>query len=106
MKDDAISEGKKAVELLPEFEGALDEPQGTAALAEIYARVGEHNKAVCLLDHLLTVPRGLTVTTLKLESVWDPLRKDPRFQKLVATEAPKTDIRLLLISSLQVRRAV
>jgi hypothetical protein len=46
------------------------------------------------------------VTTLKLDSVWDPLRKDPRFQKLVATEAPKTDIRLLLISSLPDRRAI
>ncbi len=79
MNDDAISEGKKAVELLPESEDAFDGPQATAVLAEICARVGEHDKAVCLLDHLLTVPSGLTVTTVKLDSVWDPLRKDPRF---------------------------
>jgi hypothetical protein len=52
MKDDAISQGKKAVELLSESEDAFDGPQATAALAEIDARVGEHDKAVCLLDHL------------------------------------------------------
>jgi len=82
-KEDAINEGKKAVELLPESQDAFDGPQATAALAEIYAWVGEHDEAVRLLDHLLTVPSGLTVSTLKLDPTWDPLRKDPRFQALI-----------------------
>jgi TolB-like protein/Flp pilus assembly protein TadD len=82
-KEDAINEGKKAVELLPESQDAFDGPQATAALAEIYAWVGEHEEAVRLLDHLLTVPSGLTVSTLKLDPTWDPLRKDPRFQALI-----------------------
>jgi TolB-like protein/Flp pilus assembly protein TadD len=82
-KEDAINEGKKAVELLPESEDAVDGPKATAALAEIYAWVGEHDEAFRLLDHLLTVPNGLTVPFLKLDPVWDPLRKDPRFQALI-----------------------
>ena len=82
-KEDAINEGKKAVELLPESEDAVDGPKATAALAQIYAWVGKHDEAFRLLDHLLTVPNGLTVFLLKLDPVWDPLRKDPRFQALI-----------------------
>src|SRR5262245_26369186 len=82
-KEDAIKEGKKAMELLPETEDAVDGPKATAALAQIYAWVGEHDEAFRLLDHLLTVPNGLTVPLLKLDPVWDPLRNDPRFQALI-----------------------
>jgi TolB-like protein/Flp pilus assembly protein TadD len=83
LKEDAISEGRKAVELVPESQDAFDGPQATAALAEIYAWVGEHDEAFRLLDHLLSVPNGLTVPTLKLDPAWDPLRKDPRYQALI-----------------------
>jgi TolB-like protein/Flp pilus assembly protein TadD len=82
-KEDAINEGKKAVELLPESEDAVDGPKATAALAQIYAWVGEHDEAFRLLDHSLIVPNGLTVPLLKLDPAWDPLRKDPRFQALI-----------------------
>jgi TolB-like protein/Flp pilus assembly protein TadD len=88
-KEDAINEGKKVVELLPESEDAVDGPKATAALAQIYAWVGEHDEAFRLLDHLLTVPNGLTVPLLKLDPVWDPLRKDPRFQALIDKYAAK-----------------
>jgi TolB-like protein/Flp pilus assembly protein TadD len=83
-KQEAIAEGKRAVELLPESRDAFDGPLGTTALAEIYAWTGEFDEAVRLLDHLLTVPtHGLTVSMLKLDPAWDPLRKDPRFQALI-----------------------
>jgi serine/threonine-protein kinase len=88
-KEDAVNEGKKAVELLPESEDAVDGPKATAALAEIYSWVGEHDEAFRLLDHLLTVPNGFTVPTLRLDPVWDPLRKDPRFQALIDKYAAK-----------------
>jgi hypothetical protein len=68
---------------LPESEDAVDGPKATAALAQIYAWVGVHDEAFRLLDHLLAVPNGLTVPLLKLDPVWDPLRKDPRFQALI-----------------------
>jgi tetratricopeptide (TPR) repeat protein len=89
-EEDAVNEGKRAVELLPESQDAFDGPQATAALAQIYAWTGEFDEAFRLLDHLLDVPNGLTVTMLKLAPVWDPLRKDPRFQALIDKYGPKT----------------
>jgi TolB-like protein/Flp pilus assembly protein TadD len=82
-KQEAIAEGKRAVELRPESKDAFDGPKITASLAEIYALTGEFDEAVRLIDHLLQVPNGLTVPSLKLDPVWDPLRKDPRFQALI-----------------------
>jgi serine/threonine-protein kinase len=82
-KQEAIAEGKRAVELLPESQDAFEGPQGTAALAQIYAWTGESDEAFHLLDHLLVVPNGITVLSLKLDPAWDPLRKDPRFQALI-----------------------
>jgi TolB-like protein len=82
-KQEAIAEGKRAVELLPESQDAFDGPQCTSALAQIYAWTGESDDAFRLVDHLLTIPNGLTISMLKLDPGWDPLRKDPRFQALI-----------------------
>jgi TolB-like protein/Flp pilus assembly protein TadD/class 3 adenylate cyclase len=82
-KDAAISEGKRATQLLPESEDAYDGPQISAALATIYAWIGENDEALRLLNHLLATPNGITVPLLKLDPVWDPLRKDARFQSLI-----------------------
>ena len=89
-KQEAIAEGKRAVELLPESEDAFDGPQVTATLAQIYAWTGEFDEAFRLLDHLLVVPNGLTVPMLELDPAWDALRKDPRFQALIDKYSPKT----------------
>jgi len=88
-KQEAIIEGNRAVELLPESEDAFDGPQVTATLAQIYAWTGEFDEAFRLLDHLLVVPNGLTVPMLKLDPTWDALRKDPRFQALIDKYNPK-----------------
>jgi TolB-like protein/Flp pilus assembly protein TadD len=88
-KEAAIAEGKRAVELLPEAEDALTGPKITRGLAIIYARTGEIDHALQLLDHLLTVPAGVTVPLLELDPVWDPLRGDPRFQTLINKYAAK-----------------
>jgi TolB-like protein len=89
-KREAIAEGKRAVELLPESEDAFDGPQVTAVLAQIYAWTGEFDEAFRLVDHLLVIPNGLTVPILKLDPGWDPLRKDSRFQALIDKYSPKT----------------
>jgi TolB-like protein/Flp pilus assembly protein TadD len=89
-KEEAIREGKRAVELLPESQDAFDGPEATAALAQIYAWTGERDQAFSLLDHLLIIPNGLTVPILKLDPVWDPLRNDPRFQALIDNYSAKT----------------
>ena len=82
-KQEAIAEGKRAVELLPESQDAFDGPKCIASLAQIYAWTGESDEAFRLIDHLLGVPNGLAISMLKLDPVWDPLRKDPRFQALI-----------------------
>jgi tetratricopeptide (TPR) repeat protein len=89
-KQEAIAEGKRAVELLPESQDALDGPRATEALAQIYAWTGESDEALRLLDHLLVAPSGLTIPMLKLAPAWDPLRKDPRFQALIDKYAAKS----------------
>jgi TolB-like protein/Flp pilus assembly protein TadD len=81
--EEAIKEGKRAVELAPESKDAFDGPQLTVALAQIYAWTGEKDKALQLLEHLLSTPAGISVALLKLDPVWDPLRNDPRFQALI-----------------------
>jgi len=57
-------------------------------LAQIQARFGDHDAAIAALPHLLEVPAGLTIANLKLDPFWDPLRKDPRFIKLIAGPEP------------------
>ena len=88
-KQEAITQGKRAVELLPESQDAMDGPKITASLAEIYALTGETDETLRLIDHLLNVPNGLTVPALKLDPAWDPLRKDPRYQALIDKYASK-----------------
>jgi serine/threonine-protein kinase len=90
-KEEAINEGKRAVELLPESQDAFSGPQATESLALIYTWTGEFDEAFPLLDHLLVVPNfSLTVPILKLDPSWDPLREDPRFQALIEKHSSKT----------------
>jgi len=87
-KDAAITEGKRAVALLPESQDALDGPKMTLMLAEIYAWTGENDAALELLERSLVTPAGVTISSLKLNPIWDPLRSDDRFQALV--DIPQT----------------
>jgi tetratricopeptide (TPR) repeat protein len=83
-KENALKHGRKAVELLPISEDAYDGPLLATNLAVIYAQVGEHDLAVQQLAELVVLPNGPTPGTLRVEPEWDPLRGDPRFEKLIA----------------------
>jgi len=87
-KELAIAEGKRAVELLPESQDALDGPKLTVALAQIYAWTGESDQALQLLERSLRTPSGITIPLLRLDPMWDPLRSDPAFQKLCEEKQP------------------
>jgi TolB-like protein/Tfp pilus assembly protein PilF len=82
-KDAAVSEAKRATELLPESVDAFDGPVATQTLAEIYVTVGDYDKALPLLDGLLSRPSSLTVAFLKVHPVFDAIRNDPRFVALL-----------------------
>jgi TolB-like protein/Tfp pilus assembly protein PilF len=82
-KESAIAEGRRAVDLLPESQDALDGPKMTIALAQIYAWTGESDQALQLVDHSLRTPNGVTSPFLRLDPIWEPLRTDPRFQALI-----------------------
>jgi len=82
-KDAALAEIKRAQELLPETKDAFEGPQITNSAAEIYAIFGDAAGAVPILDGLLQRPSTVTVAVLKLNPIWDPIRKDPRFQALI-----------------------
>jgi hypothetical protein len=60
----------------------VTKPVAQAVRAQIQALFGGHDAAIAVLPELLQVPAGITVANLKLDPFWDPLRKDPRFQKL------------------------
>ena len=91
-KDDAIREGRRAVELKPESKDAVDGTLMNGYLALIYARVGENDLAIPLIERLLKIPGpvdsadySITINDLKYRWEWDPLRGDPRFQKLISS---------------------
>jgi TolB-like protein/Flp pilus assembly protein TadD len=81
-KDEAIRAGRHAVELLPVSKDAYDGPLIATKLAVIYAHVGEADRAHEMLGDLMKLPNGPTPGTLRVEPEWDPLRGDPRFEKL------------------------
>jgi len=83
-KEDAIKEGKKAVELLPVSKSAVDGAESVLFLAEIYVTVGEHAAAVEEIETALFIPSMLSVPLLRIDPIWDPLRDNPRFQALLA----------------------
>jgi TolB-like protein len=81
-KEKALQQAAHAVK---DYEGdAVNLPPAQAVLAQIQAGFGDIDSAIAALPNLLEVPAGITVADLKFNPLWDPLRKDPRFEKLCA----------------------
>jgi hypothetical protein len=88
-KDEALREGRRAVELLPVAKDSVNGALMIHYLAMIAAWVGEKNLAFEQLAFSARTPEGVTYGELKLDPFWDLLRGDPRFEKIVASLAPK-----------------
>jgi TolB-like protein/class 3 adenylate cyclase/Flp pilus assembly protein TadD len=88
-KEEALREGRRAVELLPVEKDAINGPLMITYLAMIAAWAGDKNLACEQLAIAIRPPSTVSYGQLKLLPFWDPLRGDPRFEKIVASLAPK-----------------
>ncbi len=91
-KADAIREAERATQLLPVEKDWLNGTQLLIKLTGIYAQTGEIDRALDLLEQMAQNPGGasyISYGSLKLDRVWDPLRGNPRFDKMVAELAPR-----------------
>ena len=88
-KDQAIQEGKRAVDLYPVTKDVAMGPLYLLNLARIYTLVGEHQEAIGQLEYILSVYSSeflwqvISVPLLRIDPMWDPLRSYPRFQRLL-----------------------
>jgi tetratricopeptide (TPR) repeat protein len=89
---DALRIAREAVEAEPIQKDMLVGTDFLVGLAQIEARAGQSEEAVKILRQLLTIPAGefVSVTRLKIDPVWDPIRNDPGFQKLLSEPEPET----------------
>ncbi len=88
-KDDALREGRRAVELTPPSKDSINGPLIMGFFAVMCAWVEEKDLAIDQLTHAIQLPGRLSYGQLRLHPIWDPLRGDPRFEKIVASLAPK-----------------
>ena len=86
-KEEAIREGQRGVALLPVAADAQAGPYTQHQLARIYILLGEPEKALDQLERLLRIPYYLSPGWLRVDPTFDPLRKNPRFLKLVEGKA-------------------
>jgi serine/threonine-protein kinase len=82
-RDRAIEAAERAVRLLPVSKDAYQGTSNLQNLAEVYTLTGEHEKAIETLETLLSIPSYLSVSLLRLDPLYDPLRDYPRFQAIL-----------------------
>ena len=83
-KAEAIAAGRRATELMPLARESVNGPYMQHLLARTYLVVAEHGQALDALEPLLKVPYYLSPGWLRVDPTWDPLRGNPRFERMVA----------------------
>jgi TolB-like protein/Flp pilus assembly protein TadD len=81
--DDALREGRRALELLPVEKDARDATFLIENMAVIHTRLGNADRALDLIEQLLSMPAEFSVPMLELSPEWDPLRDHPRYREIV-----------------------
>ena len=81
----AIREGQKAMTIDPTSSDPFEGPAQEESMAEIYSMLGDADHAIPILKRLIKIPSftQITPTLLRMNTIWDPIRNDPRFQELV-----------------------
>ena len=90
-KDEALREARRAVEVLPVDKDAINGPLMVEYLAMIAAWAGDKDLACEQLAIAVRPPSTVSYGQLRLLPFWDPLRGDPRFEKILASVAPKEE---------------
>jgi TolB-like protein/Tfp pilus assembly protein PilF len=88
-KELAIQEAQHAVDLMPVSKDIYDGALVLEGLAQVYTWTNEPDRAIELLQKLVAMPSYVNYARLKLHPMWNPLRSDPRFEKIVNSLAPK-----------------
>ena len=88
-KELAIQEAQHAVDLMPLSKDVYDGALVLEGLAQVYTWTNEPDRAIELLQKLAKMPSYINYARTKLYPIWNPLRGDPRFQKIVNSLAPK-----------------
>jgi Flp pilus assembly protein TadD len=88
--EEGVEEGRRAMAIRPISEDALGGPDIATFVAQLYVWTSRSNLAFEQLNILIKIPgRSLNYGDLKTNPGWDPLRKDPRFDRLLAELAPR-----------------
>jgi TolB-like protein/class 3 adenylate cyclase/Flp pilus assembly protein TadD len=87
--EDALREGRRAVELMPPSKDSINGAHIMQLLGVLYVWVGEKNLAIEQLSQNARIPSGVHYGQLRLWPQWDEVRGDPRFEKIVDSLAPK-----------------
>ena len=96
-KAGALALSERAMTVVPIEKDAVDGPSPIEILARVYAQMGEPDRAIAALHKVLSIPYTgplasnvpLTPALLRLDPMFDPLRNDPRFQKLIPESTHK-----------------
>jgi TolB-like protein len=88
-KELAVSEAQHAIDLMPISKDIYDGALVLEGLAQVYTWTGDRDRAIELVQKLLTMPGYTNYGRLKLHPLWSPLRGDPRFEKIVSSLVPK-----------------
>ena len=88
-KELALQEAQHAIDLMPISKDIYDGGLVLEGLAQVYTWSNDRDRAIELLQKLTSMPSYVNYARLKLHPLWKPLRNDPRFEKLVASLAPK-----------------
>ena len=92
-KDDARRAARRSMEMVPITKDALDGAEAEIWAGIVYALVGEADQAMDLIERSVVTPAGTRLSQLRLSPMYDSLRANARFQKLLASPEPKTVLR-------------